>query len=340
MHRQCTKDINIPLSQGGYKETIVYISGIALRLAKFEKYPAIEIANGITSHISTNYDKDFKVQVVSPGWIHLELTHPLLAAWLQNLTVGEVIEQGAASSEQGAASREQRAGETARVTGFQRQIPSQGNPPSVLAPPQATALAKRNRRFSPKGRKTEQERMSIGSFSMQHPIKSSISSSPFSSPNSASLFTAQYAHARCCSLLRLGVHEGLIKLRESNVDEGDNVKQNLWSSIFTPNPIPWLNSDEKLRFNHPASYLLINELVRVVDKVEGSDFGDSVNWEKAALDLSRVFETFWCKCQIFGEVKTASPELAQAKIGLVLATQSVLRFVLEEKLDVFALYEV
>ncbi|QDL08215.1 glutamate acetyltransferase [Brasilonema octagenarum UFV-E1] len=297
LHSECTNNINIPLSQGGYNGTILYISGIALRLAKFEKYPAIEIANGITSHISTNYDKDFKVQVVSPGWIHLELTHPLLAAWLQNLTVGGVIEQGALSREQGSKER----------------------------------LA---------GSKGDQERMSIGSFSMQHPIKSSISSFPFSSPNSGSLFTVQYAHARCCSLLRLGVHEGLIKLGESNVDQGDNVKQNLWSSIFTPNPIPWLNSDEKLRFNHPASYLLINELVRVVDKVEGSDFADSVNWEKAALDLSRVFETFWCKCQIFGKVKTASPELAQAKIGLVLATQSVLKFMLEEKLGYFALDEV
>ncbi|MBW4627693.1 MAG: glutamate acetyltransferase [Brasilonema octagenarum HA4186-MV1] len=297
LHSECTNNINIPLSQGGYNGTILYISGIALRLAKFEKYPAIEIANGITSHISTNYDKDFKVQVVSPGWIHLELTHPLLAAWLQNLTVGGVIEQGALSREQGSKER----------------------------------LA---------GSKGDQERMSIGSFSMQHPIKSPISSFPFSSPNSGSLFTVQYAHARCCSLLRLGVHEGLIKLGESNVDQGDNVKQNLWSSIFTPNPIPWLNSDEKLRFNHPASYLLINELVRVVDKVEGSDFGDSVNWEKAALDLSRVFETFWCKCQIFGKVKTASPELAQAKIGLVLATQSVLKFMLEEKLGYFALDEV
>ncbi|NMG22842.1 DALR anticodon-binding domain-containing protein [Brasilonema bromeliae] len=292
----CIKNINIPLSQGRDDEKIVYISGIALRLAKFEKYPAIEIANGIVSHISANYDKDFNIQVVSPGWIHLEVTHRLLAAWLQSLTLGEAREL---------------------------LVGSEGV-----------------------GTKAEEERMSIGSFSPLPPafcpISSSdlTSSSPFSSPNSASLFTAQYAHARCSSLLRLAVNEGLIKLRESNVDEGENVKQNLLLSIFTPNPIPWLNSDEKLRFNHPASYLLINELVRVVDRLEGSDFGDSVNWEKAALDLSRVFETFWCKCRIFGEVKTASPELAQARIGLVLATQCVLKFVLEEKLDVFALDEV
>ena len=167
---------------------IVYISGIALRLAKFEKYPAIEIANGIVSHISANYDKDFKIQVVSPGWIHLEVTHLLLAAWLQSLTVGKAFEQEVGSRQQG--------------------VGTEGA-----------------------GRKREEERMSIDSFSPQHPAKNPISSSRFSSPNSASLFTAQYAHARCCSLLRLAAHEGLIKLRESNVDEGENAKQKLLSSI-------------------------------------------------------------------------------------------------------------
>ncbi|NJM69448.1 MAG: glutamate acetyltransferase [Scytonema sp. RU_4_4] len=262
---ECITDKNIPLSQGRKEREIVYISGIALRLAKFEKYPVMEIANGIVSHISANYDKDFKIQVVSPGWIHLEVTHPLLAAWLQRIAVGGVQKPG-------------------------------------------------NRGVS--------------------------SSSFFSSPKSASLFTAQYTHARCCSLLRLAVHEGLMKQRESNLDDCESAKQSVLSSILTPNPIPWLNSDEKLRFNHLACYLLINELVRVVDKLEEPDFGNSVNWEKAALNLSRVFETFWCKCRIFGEVKTASPELAQAKIGLTLATQSVLKSLLEEKLGVFALCEV
>ncbi|MBW4594951.1 MAG: amino acid adenylation domain-containing protein [Brasilonema angustatum HA4187-MV1] len=46
---------------------------------------------------------------------------------------------------------EQTGGESALREGFQRQIPLSGNPPSVLAPPQATALAQRDRRSYPKG---------------------------------------------------------------------------------------------------------------------------------------------------------------------------------------------
>ncbi|WP_348983003.1 glutamate acetyltransferase [Brasilonema sp. UFV-L1] len=225
----------------------------------------MEIANGIVSHISANDDKDFDIQIVSPGWIHLEVTHPLLAAWLQKIAVGGGVE--------------------------------------------------------------------FLSRAVEEFLITRVSSS-------GSLFTAQYAHARCCSLLRLAVHEGLIKHRESNFDECQSTKPSILSNIVTPNPIPWLNSDQKLRFNHSACYLLINELVRVVDKLEEPDFVQSFNWEKAALDLSRVFETFWCKCRIFGEIKTDSPELAQARIGLALATQSVLKSVLEEKLGTFALCEV
>lgn len=255
----CTTYRKLPLSQGRDENKIIYISGIALQLSKSEKFPAMEIANGIVSHISANYDQDFKIQVVSPGWIHLEVTHPLLAAWLQSLAIKEAIEAREAGGE--------------------------------ITP-------------------------------------------------SSSLFTAQYAHARCCSLVRLAILEGLIQQGEPNQDDSESSKQRLLSSILTPNPIPWLNCDEKLRFHHPASYRLINELVRVVDSLAFPNLGGSVNWEKAATRLSGAFETFWCKCRIFGEVKTASLELAQARIGLVLATQSVLKFLLEEKLGIIAPYEV
>ncbi len=51
---------------------------------------------------------------------------------------------------------------------------------------------------------------------------------------SFSFFQIQYTHARCCSLLRLGEQEGLIKISHDN--------QQGTFYIVEPKPIPWLNS--------------------------------------------------------------------------------------------------
>jgi arginyl-tRNA synthetase len=152
--------------------------------------------------------------------------------------------------------------------------------------------------------------------------------------NSSHLFAVQYAHARCCSLMRLAQQEKLIQFGDKNVST--NL---VMGSVISPNPIPWLNSDRKLRFSDSATKRLISQLVQVVDDLEFCDEAGSVNWEKAAINLSQAFEVFWCNCRIWGEVKITSPELSQARLGLVIATQSVLRFLLEEKLGVFALVE-
>ncbi|MGF2036674.1 MAG: DALR anticodon-binding domain-containing protein [Nostoc sp. CmiVER01] len=145
------------------------------------------------------------------------------------------------------------------------------------------------------------------------------------------LFSVQYAHARCCSLVLLAHRDGLIKLREPV----PNTSPAFWS-VISPNPLPWLNGDGTLRLNHPDERRLISELIQVVDNIECPDVKGSVKWEKVALSLSEAFEKFWCNCRIWGEVKITSLELAQARLGLLMATQSVLRFMLEENLGVFA----
>ncbi len=160
------------------------------------------------------------------------------------------------------------------------------------------------------------------SFSPQPP-------SPCPMPNA--LFPVQYAHARCCSLVLLAHREGLIQLREPLASSSPS----FWS-VISPNPIPWLNCDGKLRLNHPDECRLISELVGMVDNIEFADVKGCVKWEKAALNLSQALENFWCNCRIWGEVKMISPELAQARLGLLMATGSVLKFVLEEKLKIFA----
>jgi arginyl-tRNA synthetase len=142
--------------------------------------------------------------------------------------------------------------------------------------------------------------------------------------NSLKVFTIQYAHARCHSLMRLGHQEGIIKLDRTDI-----------KSFISVNPIPWLNDEQKLRLNHPDETFLIHQLVKVVDDLGCAD-SSSINWEKAGENLSQAFEKFWCNCRIWGEVKINSPALAQARLGLLIATQLVLRSVLEDKLGVVA----
>ncbi|PLZ20128.1 DALR anticodon-binding domain-containing protein [Fischerella thermalis] len=250
----------IPLSKGRNSNQVFYITGLALQLAKYEKIPAMEIAEAIASHLSANSAGVFSIQIVPPGWIHLELAHPVLASWLQRLVEGR------------------------------------GN--SVV-----------QERGVTENKEDKEELVTV--------LFSSHSPSP-QSPLPNHLFPIQYAHARCCSLVRLGEREGLI------TSEG---------------AIPWLNKQQELHFHHPSELCLLSELVQVVDELECSDSSDSVKWQKLALGLSRLFDDFWRDCQIWGEVKVKSPEIALARLGLVMATQSVLRTLLEEKLGILAVLE-
>ncbi|TVP58762.1 MAG: glutamate acetyltransferase [Nodularia sp. (in: Bacteria)] len=244
-----------PLYKGRDNSRVLYISGVALRLAKSHNQIIMEIASGIASHLSAIRGDVFSVRIVPPGWIYLELTHSLLATWLQSLVVTNVRGYG----EMG----------TRKVT----------------------------------------------------------------IQNSSRLFAIQYAHARCYSLALLAHREGLIQLREPMPYISEN---STLHHLVSTEQIPWLNDEQKLRLSHPAEGRLIAELVQVTDNLECPDLCGAVNWEKVALDLSQAFEAFWCQCRIWGKVKISSPELAQARLGLVIATQSVLKCLLVDKLGAFA----
>ncbi|MTJ52486.1 anticodon-binding protein [Anabaena sp. UHCC 0253] len=239
-HREITRieGKKVPLYQGGYNQKILYISGVAMGRSKSQN--SLAVAGAIALHLSQNSDNLFRVNVVPPGWIHIELVDSTLAAWLQNLIV----------------------------------VKKSGN-------------------------------LLNNVFLQQSP----------SSLNSLRIFTIQYAHSRCCSLLRLGYQEGLIAWGET---------------------IPWLNSDQKLRLNHPDESFLIHQLVKVVDDLVCADGNNSINWETVGWNLSQAFEKFWCSCRIWGEVKIHDPELAQARLGLLIVTQLVLKSVLEDELGIVA----
>jgi arginyl-tRNA synthetase len=149
------------------------------------------------------------------------------------------------------------------------------------------------------------------------------------------LFPIQYSHARCCSLLRMAHRERLISIAHPDVSAAPAI----WL-LTAPNPIPWLNGRGRLRLVHPAECGLISQQLAVVDSLvpvfAGGDREKPVNYFKLANSLSEAFQTFYSQCRIWGEVKTETPKLALARLGLVLATQSLLRFVLVNLLNAVA----
>ena len=171
------------------------------------------------------------------------------------------------------------------------------------------------------------------------------------------LFPIQYSHARCCSLVRMAHRDRLISIAQPDVATAPEI----WS-LTAPNPIPWIDNGDRLRLVHPAERNLISQLITVLDNLApiftncskkpdttgivgkrhcrllspDDTTGIEINYLKLANNLSAVFQTFYSQCRIWGEVKIETPKLAQARLGLVLATQSLLRFILEELLSTVA----
>ena len=128
------------------------------------------------------------------------------------------------------------------------------------------------------------------------------------------LFPIQYSHARCCALLRLAQSDDLLSVQ--------------------PQPIPWLNARQELQLTHPAEQGLIAQWVATLDTCD-ADLPNTP-WLEIAQHLSQRFQIFYRDCRIWGRVKTATPELAQARLGLVKITQWMLQFLLQNKLGIIA----
>ncbi|MEG3861811.1 DALR anticodon-binding domain-containing protein [Microcoleus sp. herbarium12] len=246
----------IPLNRVKNRARVVYVSAIALKLAKTWQQTPQAIASELVETLQPLCWPDFTVKAVPAGTIELELTDAGLASWLQRLA----------------------------------QI--------ALPVP-------------------------------EYPILSAVVSAD-------RLFPIQYSHARCCSLLRMADRDRLIAIAQPDITTAPQI----WS-LAAPNPIPWVDKgDRRLRLVAPAERSLISELIAVLDSLapvfEANQPEKPVNYFKLANSLSAAFQMFYSQCRIWGEVKTEQPKLAQARLGLILATQSLLRFILEELLNAIA----
>lgn len=157
------------------------------------------------------------------------------------------------------------------------------------------------------------------SASASHPIPKTTSQN--------SLFPIQYAHARCCGLLRLGEQQNLIRL---SIDSQT-------PQVGEPKPIPWLNEQQQLSLVHPMERRLIAQCLRLLDELSQPKRKTSTKLiYKLATELSNITLDFYSTCRIFGEVQRETPQLAQARLGLIAVAKSLLRLMIEEELHSIA----
>jgi DALR anticodon binding domain len=141
-----------------------------------------------------------------------------------------------------------------------------------------------------------------------------------------SLFLIQHSHARCCSLLRLADREHLITLASSpDKTEPESISY----QIVAPHPIPWMADQTYSHLTHAMEYALIAHLVSTLDSL--CFLPDAASVRKLAQTLSQSFQRFYAACPMFVDRSTTHHlAIAQSRLGLVLATQRVLRFILED----------
>jgi DALR anticodon binding domain len=173
-------------------------------------------------------------------------------------------------------------------------------------------------------------------------IESSISHEPV-------LFTLQYAHARCCSLLRLAQQEGLLEY-------GDNFVPGVHTNPFEHQGTAlWQTDTGELYLRTSSEKAILQALMafpqslspqKVIYRCPQSidSFTESrLEWSlpythlhKQAEVWGALFSNFYRDCRLFGAVQTHEPKLTQARFALVYIVKKVLAFLLEDIFQVKA----
>ncbi len=150
---------------------------------------------------------------------------------------------------------------------------------------------------------------------------------------------AIYAHARCCSLLKLAATAKIVRLTTD------------WQ-ISTPN---WLLDDAYVKnrlttesnciFEHPAEQQLIQTLMAVLDTIYGqisaggsNGHRKSPNWTKLTIELAQSWLEFDRYCHIFSRIEQNSRR-SMARCGLTAISRRYLQVLLENYLAVPAAEE-
>jgi DALR anticodon binding domain len=179
-------------------------------------------------------------------------------------------------------------------------------------------------------------------------LNQSATSSPILDTN-----IAIYAHARCCSLLKLAETSRLVTITPD------------WQ-VSTPELDLFFQSsclENQLRaasvsiFNTPAENRLIHTLMTVLDRIYSDNLPPNdrelspnhssgsrrqkrpPNWAKLTVDLAHSWLEFYRHCRIFGDLQSENPHLAIARCGLTAISRRYLQLLLENYLGVSAAVE-
>ena len=167
------------------------------------------------------------------------------------------------------------------------------------------------------------------------------------STEAGSIDVAIYAHARCCSRLKLAAAEKLVKVTADwLLDRGSSKDR--------------LTTESNCIFDNPAEQQLIQTLMAVLDVIYGdyrqldssqSQLIEQIRVEalnghrkspklaKLTIDLAQSWLEFDRHCQIFGQIKYQNPQLAIARCGLTAISRRYLQVLLENYLSVKAQVE-